>query len=1335
MKINLRSTALCQLTAGCLLLVSTSLQGALVGYWNFDTNSLAESSGFRAAGTHDGIPVGKIGYTTGVRGTGGALDLRGTLGAVKVKNSSSNMNPEGNFQDTFSTHLYSSSAGFTIAFWAKESPIGSWQPWISRNGEGSWGYQIRRTGDNFASFTLRSSYGEDDPAPAGAFTDFSDHRWHHIAAVYDPVTGRRQVYVDGVLETDLPDGNLANAPGEYLMFGARHPNAWDTNVFDAFSHVALDEIRVYDNALTSTDVQSLVGPPWIYVDSATAVMTAGGANSTVTVTVPESLVATSAVEVVVTSPNPAVVDVVGSTAGVLKLQFPAGGSNIKTYELQAKSSGIVVVQHSSTNTWVDGPKQVIVWPATAPASGLVGYWSFNEDNLAESSGYAPASLHDGTAVGPVAYATGPSGQGRALALTNANAAVRIDNSGQNDRTGAQTFGNDLYTSPDGFTIAFWAKNLPASDWSAWISKYGEGSYGYQVRKLGGGPSATFTLRSSDGTDDPGTTTADFKDGQWHHVVAVYDPVNFQRRLYIDGTAEINTYDGNLDPGSVPGEHLLFGGVEKNSNNPDQGISFGANVYLDEVRIYKKALGDQDVLNVLNSIVASPRTMSLVTPSGNDQLITVTLPPSLVATSTVNVTVSSDNPGIASPVGATGGNLTLVFAQGGANTRTFAVQANGPGTAHFSYSSAQVPSAAATTIAVSQPNKNGLVAYWNFNSQNLAESSGFQPAGTHDGQAIGNVAYAPGLGGGYALDLRAASTAVRISNTQLSDAGYRNTFDGFLYGSPNGFTFTCWVRGMPQNNWCPWIAKDGETSGYQLRRAGDPTVLTYTIRNSDGNDDATSPTAVITDNLWHHLAAVYDPVTFQRVVYIDGIEQLNTFDGNLTLPPINSPLFFGARDLPSGNPFFAGVVLDEVRVYDKALSAADVSSQAGAPMIVLGPGNLNLNVGDPDSTTFEIKVPSTLLATSAVSVVVSSANPSIARPAGSTGGNLTVNFPLGGTDTASIAVHAESVGKTVLTASSPQALVNGDVSINVSPRPQLIGRWFTGLPSLADMSGFQPAGTHDGVLIGSAPDQLAYTADVPAGFTGQALDLSAGNVAVAIKNSSIKDAAYQPTYDTLMTTNFTISFWAKGLPGSWSAWVSKRGDDNIGYQVRRFAGDTRAAFTIRGTPGTDDPVGTVDLADISVWHHFAAVWNGVTGTRQLFIDGVLDTGINLSGDTGPFATAEGFPLVIGGQANAEGLGNQFSGYLFDVRIYNNVLSPAGISRLLAPQVEPPRLTVQLWTGGQVRISWPATSTGFTLQESSSLGSGWANSGLTVNVVGSEHVAIGAASGTRFYRLMR
>lgn len=69
----------------------------------------------------------------------------------------------------------------------------------------------------------------------------------------------------------------------------------------------------------------------------------------------------------------------------------------------------------------------------------------------------------------------------------------------------------------------------------------------------------------------------------------------------------------------------------------------------------------------------------------NQTVVVCIPAGLNAQQDVAVTVTSDNPAVAAPVGATGGRLTLVFPAGGPITRSFAVAAQRPGTATLSLS--------------------------------------------------------------------------------------------------------------------------------------------------------------------------------------------------------------------------------------------------------------------------------------------------------------------------------------------------------------------------------------------------------------------------------------------------------------------------------------------------------------------------------------------------------------------------------------------------------------------------------------------------------------------------
>ena len=97
-------------------------------------------------------------------------------------------------------------------------------------------------------------------------------------------------------------------------------------------------------------------------------------------------------------------------------------------------------------------------------------------------------------------------------------------------------------------------------------------------------------------------------------------------------------------------------------------------------------------------------------------------------------------------------------------------------------------------------------------------------------------------------------------------------------------------------------------------------------------------------------------------------------------------------------------------------------------------------------------------------------------------------------------------------------------------------------------------------------------------------------------------------------------------------MSKNGEPN-GWQVRRQGNNNYATYTIRNTPGTDDPAGAANSND-GQWHHYAGVWNGSAGvgTRLLYVDGVAYTLVG-SGDTGPMTVLPSTSaLVLGGRDN-------------------------------------------------------------------------------------------------------
>jgi hypothetical protein len=205
-----------------------------------------------------------------------------------------------------------------------------------------------------------------------------------------------------------------------------------------------------------------------------------------------------------------------------------------------------------------------------------------------------------------------------------------------------------------------------------------------------------------------------------------------------------------------------------------------------------------------------------------------------------------------------------------------------------------------------------------------------------------------------------------------------------------------------------------------------------------------------------------------------------------------------------------------------------------------------------------------------------------------------------------------------------------------------------------------------MAVGDNAGLLAYSTDVPAGFSGKSLDLTAGNVGVMVSNSATTDGGYVNTFDDQVRSQLTISFWAKGFPGTWNPWVAKGGENGVGYQLRRVDNDPVSGLTIRGLGNEDGRGSQINVNDSPpLWHHFAGVWDETTGVRSLYVDGVLSHDVNTLGQV--MNMAPGRHLTLGARQNDAGgpFGNFFAGLLYDVRIYKQKLFMNQVQELAAP----------------------------------------------------------------------
>jgi hypothetical protein len=647
----------------------------------------------------------------------------------------------------------------------------------------------------------------------------------------------------------------------------------------------------------------------------------------------------------------------------------------------------------------------------------------------------------------------------------------------------------------------------------------------------------------------------------------------------------------------------------------------------------------------------------------------------------------------------------------------------------------------------------LVGQWVAGSNSLADVSGYSPAGTHDGFTVGGTTYSfssdvpPGWSG-QSLSLSAGNTGIAIGNSSTLDgATYTNTFDDDIN---TAMTITCWAKGTPAG-WNPWVSKYGENGlGWQLR-VNNSSQPCWTIRGTGGNEDMASSTATPADGVWHHYAGTYSTLTGVRSLYVDGVLAVTQTNQGPLNASAASHLVIGARD-GGGNAFgnyFTGNIYD-VRVYDYDLTSSQVAQLAVLPdPVILGqpPTNTDAFLGYTAQILATVKGTAPLTnqwkfnGTNLVDGVHGGA-----IFIGSTSNVLTIYAVTTNIQGVYTLALSNSLGSTV---SSNSILT---VLLPVPPSAtNLVGAWLAGATNFNEVSGYTPAHTHDGGLINGGNTNYNWTSDVPPGAPAGAMSLYLNNSGLVISNTSTADTnvgqAYVSTFDTGISSQFSVTFWAKGAPGggSWNPWISKYGENGVGWQYRIGTDAGRPVWTVRdnssgafidGAMGPswsrggdqDDMHASFVVANTDIWHFYVGTYDVTTGIRKLYVDGVYGGGE--SGNT-QYTTAPSAHVAIGARDSGGGsFGNYYTGTIYGVRIYNTALSTAQVlSFVTAPPPPAPAFSVTPAVttgpnGKQFVLTWNYG----TLLQATNIAGPWTSTGAT-----SPHTVIISNAPDMFFKL--
>ncbi|MCL5282403.1 MAG: carbohydrate binding domain-containing protein [Planctomycetes bacterium] len=193
-------------------------------------NDVKDSSG----NGHDGTVLGTVTYVDGPAGKGKAILFPGTPGnGVNL----------GTFNPSEKTGM------LTVALWARWNGLSNqWQGLIGKrdswaNGETMWQIEANQT-------TGVLSLGNYNISVGSGNTVLKTGEWTHIAITFDKTTAR--FYVNGV---QTASGVWSFGPDREAALQFGFDNAGGGNAFNG----ALDEIKLYDIALTPAEILALAG--------------------------------------------------------------------------------------------------------------------------------------------------------------------------------------------------------------------------------------------------------------------------------------------------------------------------------------------------------------------------------------------------------------------------------------------------------------------------------------------------------------------------------------------------------------------------------------------------------------------------------------------------------------------------------------------------------------------------------------------------------------------------------------------------------------------------------------------------------------------------------------------------------------------------------------------------------------------------------------------------------------------------------------------------------------------------------------------------------------------
>ena len=206
------------------------LDRGLVGHWTFDDGEGAIARDVSGGENHGRI-MGGAKWTDGK--IGGALAFDGEDDFVSIPN-----------QDHFNL-----TGGITVLAWVQVRSFT--RPWQAIVTKGDRAWRLHRANERQSVGFACSDLARDQVGDLLGKTDIADGEWHHVAGILDE--GKMSIFVDGVLDASATFSPNISTNEYPVLIGA------NAQVKGRWFHGIIDEVRIYDRALSLDELRALAG--------------------------------------------------------------------------------------------------------------------------------------------------------------------------------------------------------------------------------------------------------------------------------------------------------------------------------------------------------------------------------------------------------------------------------------------------------------------------------------------------------------------------------------------------------------------------------------------------------------------------------------------------------------------------------------------------------------------------------------------------------------------------------------------------------------------------------------------------------------------------------------------------------------------------------------------------------------------------------------------------------------------------------------------------------------------------------------------------------------------